>query len=341
MATPPDWVTLRILLAAVERGSVTRAAAECGIAVSAAVKRLQELEADHGTLLLNRTPRGVRATPAGEALARHARMLLDLAARLADDMRAFAAGGRGSVRLHTTASAITGHHLADALAGFATVQPEIRVELQEATSFAILRGLVEGRADLGIITSGGPLPEALTAEAWHEDHLLAVLPAAHRFAGRKMLRFAEVLEEPLIGVLTGSALALLLAEEAARLGRVPRYRFQVEGTDAARRLIAAGHGVGVMPEGAVRLYEAPFGLHGVRLAEPWAQRRLSLVMRAGDGLAGPVRLLRDHLAGFVSPPARGGGATMPGSAHPPPPSSGDRLRRSAAARERRAAPPRR
>lgn len=340
MAAPPDWVTLRIFLAAVEQGSVTRAAARCGIAVSAAVKRLQELEADHSTLLLNRTSRGVRATPAGEALARHARVLLDLAARLADDMRAHAAGGRGSLRLHTTASAITGHRLAEALAGFAKAQPEIRVELREATSFAILRDLVEGRADLGIVTSGGPLPEALAARPWHEDHLLAVLPATHRFAGRKALRFAEVLDEPLIGVLTGSALALLLAEEAARLGRAPRYRFQVEGTDAARHLIAAGHGVGVMPEGAVRPYEVPLGLRGVRLAEPWAQRRLTLVTRAGDGLAGPVHLLLGHLAAF-SPPARGGGATAPGSAHPPPPSSGDRPRRSAAARERRAAPPRR
>ncbi len=42
----PDWVTLRIFLAAMELGSVTRAADRCGIVTSAAAKRVQDLEAD-------------------------------------------------------------------------------------------------------------------------------------------------------------------------------------------------------------------------------------------------------------------------------------------------------
>ena len=73
MAAAPDWVTLRIFLAAVELGSVTRAADRCGIATSAAAKRVQDLEADCGLLLLERGARGVKPTAAGEALARHAR----------------------------------------------------------------------------------------------------------------------------------------------------------------------------------------------------------------------------------------------------------------------------
>ncbi len=81
MTVPPDWVTLRIFLAALELGSVTRAADRCGIATSAAAKRIQDLETDSGVLLLERRSRGVRPTPAGKVLARHARALLDLAAQ--------------------------------------------------------------------------------------------------------------------------------------------------------------------------------------------------------------------------------------------------------------------
>jgi DNA-binding transcriptional LysR family regulator len=44
----PDWTTLRIFLAAIECGSVTRAAEKCGIAVSAAAKRIQDLETELG-----------------------------------------------------------------------------------------------------------------------------------------------------------------------------------------------------------------------------------------------------------------------------------------------------
>lgn len=295
MAAPPDWTTLRIFLAALDLGSVTRAADRCGIATSAAAKRIQDLEADCGVLLLERAARGVRPTPAGEAFARHSRALLDLAARLADDLRAFAAGGLGSVRLHVTASAIAGHRLAEALAEFAAAKPGIQVELREDTSLPILRDLLEGRADLGIVTSSDRVPAELEAHPWHEDHLLAVMAAGHRFAARASIGFGEVLDEPLVGVLESGALSLLLEEQAQRLGRRLRYRFRVASTDAARRLVAAGHGVTVMPDGVARPYEAALGLAGVPLAEPWARRRLWLAARLAEALPAPARLLRDHL----------------------------------------------
>ena len=58
MPAPPDWVTLRIFLAALDLGSVTRAADRCSIAPSAAAKRIQLLEANCGLPLLERGARG-------------------------------------------------------------------------------------------------------------------------------------------------------------------------------------------------------------------------------------------------------------------------------------------
>ena len=59
---PPDWTTLRIFLAASELGSVTKAAGKCGIAVSPATRRIQDLEADLGVRLLDRSVRDVTLT---------------------------------------------------------------------------------------------------------------------------------------------------------------------------------------------------------------------------------------------------------------------------------------
>lgn len=291
----PDWVTLRIFLAALDLGSVTRAADRCGIATSAAAKRIQMLEADYRVALLERGARGVRPTVAGEVFARYARGLLDFAARLGDDMRAYAAGGLGSVRLLATASALGGHDLARVLAAFAVEQPGIQVELREDTSLTILRDLLEGRADLGIVTIAGTVPAGLEAQPWREDRLLVVVPAGHPFASRASVPFAEVLDQPLVGVMEGGALSLLLDEAAQRLGLRPRYRFQVASTDAARSLVAAGHGVTVMPDRIARPYEAALGLRGIPLAERWTRRRLRLVSRAAGLLAPPARLLQDHL----------------------------------------------
>lgn len=295
MAQPPDWVTLRIFLAALNSGSVTRAADRCGIAPSAAAKRVQLLEANARVALLERTARGVRPTAAGEVLARHARNLLDLADRLAEDRRALATGGLGSVRLHATASALAGHDLAGVLAAFAREEPGIQVELCENTSLSILHDLLEGRADLGIVTSSGEVPAGLDALAWREDRLLVLAPAAHPFAHRPSVGFAEVLEQPLVGVLETGALSLLLEGAAEGLGRRLSYRFQVASTDAARNLVAAGHGVTVMPDGVARPFAASLGLRGIPLAEPWARRRLRLVARAAGTLPPAVHRLRDYL----------------------------------------------
>jgi DNA-binding transcriptional LysR family regulator len=297
MLTPPDWITLRIFLAAVEFGSVTRAADHYGIATSAAAKRVQDLETEYGVLLLERSARGVRPTTAGETLARHASILLDLATRLGDDLQAFAAGSLGNVRLHATASAIIGHGIAEVQAAFAASHPRIKVDLREETSTAIVRDLLNGHADVGIITSGVRVAKSLDAFRWREDHLLAVMRADHPLAARASVSFAEVLAEPLVGVLVleGGALALLLEEQAQRLGRRPHYSFRVVSPDAARRLVAGGHGVTIMPDGVAHPYDAALGLRSVPLAERWAQRQLSLVTRPAKTLSAPTRLLLEHL----------------------------------------------
>lgn len=291
----PDWVTLRILLAAAELGSITRAAARCGIATSAAAKRLQALEADCGLPVIERGPRGVRLTEAGELLARHGHAAFGSLARLTDDLRALAAGGLGRVRLQATASCIAGHPLPEALAEFARARPGIQVELGEETSLRILQDLLEGRADLGIVTSEGPLPAGLEGHSWRHDRLLVVLPAGHPLARAAPLRFDAVLDHPMVGAVESGALALLLEEQAQRRNRPLPYRFRVASTDTSRRLVAAGHGLAIMPEGVAWPYEAALGLVCVPLAESWARRRLRLVARPAGLLPAPARLLAAHL----------------------------------------------
>ena len=293
--SPPDWVTLRIFLAAVQLGSITRAAERCGIATSAAAKRVQEFEAAYGVRLLDRGARGVRPTPAGEALVRHARALLDFASRLQDDLHAFAEGGFGSVRLHATASVLAGHGLAQILADFARVHGGIQVELREDKSLPILQELLEGRADLGIVTTAARVPAALEAQFWREDNLVAVVPVDHPLATRRSISYGEILDHPLVAVQEGGALSLLLEEAAQRLGRQAFYRCRVTSLDAAWRLVSAGHGITVAPEGMIRLYEPVFGLRGIPLDEDWARRRLRIVSRPPSALPPPARLLLEHL----------------------------------------------
>jgi DNA-binding transcriptional LysR family regulator len=295
----PDWTTLRIILAAMEAGSVMRAAEHCGIANSAAAKRVQMLEEEYGVSFFERLGRGSRPTAAGEVFARHARALLDTAARLEEDLRALSAGGLGSVRLQATASVLSGEAFTEELARFVSLNGGIKVELREDTSLAILSALAEGQADVGIVTTLGALPVELESHEWRHDRLIVTVPKTHPFVGRETVDFGSALDQPLIGTLEHGALTLLLEEAAGRLGRRLRYRFTVSSGDATRRLVAGGHGIAIMPEEMLQPYAQALGLQGVSLAEPWSKRTLRLVSRPRGMLPVAAQRLVEHFLGAV------------------------------------------
>lgn len=291
----PDWTSLRILIAAMELGSIAKAATRCGIAYSAAAKRIQVLEADAGALLLERQARGVAPTAAGEAYARRARTLMNLADQLNADMRAFAAGGIGTVRLLATASAIGGHDLPESLASFGRAYPGVAVELRELTSLPILQDIFDGRGDVGLITSKVVIPDGLQASVWRRDRLLAVTASDRFLPGRKSARFSEILDCPLVEIMEASAVSMMLADAATRLGRKLTSRFRVSSTDAGRRIAAAGEAIAIMPDGMAGPYADRLGLRCIGIDEKWAARTLRLVSRPVDGLPAAARMLRDAL----------------------------------------------
>ena len=92
-----DPVSLRLFLAALEEGSLARAAARENIVPSAVSKRMIEMEEAFGVPLLARGVKGVQATPAGQGLAGHARLLLQQMDRMHREMAGFATGVRLSL----------------------------------------------------------------------------------------------------------------------------------------------------------------------------------------------------------------------------------------------------
>lgn len=101
-----DLVTLQLFVAIHEEGSLTRAAARESIALSAASKRLNELEAALGSPLFARQARGMSLTPAGETLLHHARRMLFNLEKIGLELGEHLQGVRGYVRMLANLSAI-------------------------------------------------------------------------------------------------------------------------------------------------------------------------------------------------------------------------------------------
>lgn len=288
-----DWRDLELFIAAADSGSIARAAERCRTAPSAASKRLSDLEAALGTPLLERHNRGVRPTAAGQALLLRSRGLLDEARRVEREVRGYGAGLSGHVRLFANISAIV-EYLPAALASFARAWPGIRVDLEEHVSSGVAQAVAEEVADFGIV-SDIARPEGLELTPCWRDQLAVLLPAGHPLAAMAPLRFAAVLDHPLVGLKAGSSLHARLVQAAAEAGRELSLRVQVGSFDAVCAMVAAGLGVAVMPRAAAAPYLASLGLTAVALDEPWAVHQLYLCRRAGAALSPAAERLFVHL----------------------------------------------
>lgn len=296
MRHPPDWVTLRIFLAAYETGNVARAAERCAIAPSAAAKRIQDLELLLDLQLFVRAARGVIPTEAGTEFAAAARETVEMGNRLLRCCERFRTGGEVTVRLDAATSAIAGHDLGGSLAGFDAAERRIRIDLHEETSASIVRNIADGTTELGVTTLRDKLPADMRSEPWRHDSLSAVLPSDHRLAGRQALSFADVVDERLIGIVPNDTLALALAEAAARLGKRLVLGFRVATAEAAIHLVALGHGVSIMPDCLVQpRHRETQAITTIPLHEDWAHRTLYLIGRNRSNMTPAASSLWDHL----------------------------------------------
>ena len=115
----------------------------------------------------------------------------------------------------------------------------MNIDLQEKLNADIARGVLDGRADIGIVA--GPV-DTLGLKAIHfsTDRLVLVTPQAHRFAAHARIAFAETLGEDAVAMQHGSTLQTFLAQVTEKRGKPLKLRIQLSSFDAMCRMIGAG-----------------------------------------------------------------------------------------------------
>jgi DNA-binding transcriptional LysR family regulator len=307
-----DLTDLRLFVTIVRSGSITRGAQGMNLALASASQRVALMEASLGVRLLERVPRGVRATEAGAVLLRHAEELLVRADRMEGELRGFSSGRRGRIRLLSNTAALVGF-LPDGLRTFLAAHPGLDIAVEERPSVEIVRAVTEGAAELGIVSDGVD-PGLLQRYRLQEDRLVLVVAATHpRLASATEIDFAQIMREPFVGLLD-AALETHLAEHAARRGGRLDHRIRLRSIGAIGRMVADGIGVAILPESTLPELDGS-AVRVVRLSDAWAHRRLALCLRELEDLTPLARLLMAHLRAFAEP------RSVPGSAAPATPSS--------------------
>ena len=288
-----DLVSLSLFNLVARTGSISQGAELAMLAVGAASKRITDLEAAFGVSLLERHSRGVKLTPAGEALYRHVQRILGDVDQMSADLSDHAKGLMGVVRLWANTSAIT-QFLPGDLAGFARLQPGIRIELTEADSHEVVLAILDGRADLGIFADRTPAL-GLQTRLYRRDRLVLVVPPGHPLAGREQVAFAEAVDYDFVSLTQATSLAQRLALESGQISKPLRIRIHVRSFDAMCQMVAAGLGIAVLPVAAAQPLVQALGLHKIDLSDGWVDRELLLGARDTAALTRPARHLLDHL----------------------------------------------
>jgi DNA-binding transcriptional LysR family regulator len=288
-----DLTTLRLFVAVMEHGSIAKAAEQEHIVPSAVSKRLSDLEFQLGIPLLTRQHAGVIATPAGEALARHAREVIRTLERIPRELNAIASEDRITLRVWANHAATVGYVLDD-INEFQSRHPQIKIRLEERWSLPTIDAVVEGSADLGVVGYFQPT-DRLQVRSYRQVPLMLVVPFAHPLASRGNIAFAEVIEFDLITLVEGTALHSWAIEAGARLAR--KLRLKPKGTtyESIRRMVQTGHGIAVIPAPNIIPYEGLFGLRAVPFLDSWAVMELHLVFRENTAATPGLVQLIDHL----------------------------------------------
>ena len=306
MATP-TLRQLRTFLAAVEAGSISKAARMLNLTQPAASQQLRELERAVGVRLLDRARGRLMPTAAGDGILGPARR----AQAAAEDVVAAAgrhrAGEVGRVRLGTGATACT-YLLPPVLAAVKRRMPGLEIAIATGNTPEMLERVEAGSLDVAFVTLPVSLSRALIKTSLLSDPLIALLPEAMAPVGPTIAP-SQMTSVPLILYEAGGNTRAVVDGWFRRAGQAARPIMDLGSVEAIKVLVSIGLGASILP--ALALHDAVPGTAARRL-RPAIARDLGLrsAPREGHGPR-PARAGRGTCQGRIgivraprSPPRR-------------------------------------
>ena len=277
-----DVRRLRVLRELAARGTIAATADALGYTAPAVSQQLAALEREAGVALLERNGRRRRLTPAGEELvARTEGILRELEAAEAALERTTTQVA-GVLRCAAFASA---HRalLPRAIAALTARHPDLQVVTRDMEPEESLPALKLGELDLALAQeyafAPNPPDPALERTELLDDPVRVALPAGHSLAAAKRVDLAALDAEPWIAGREGSFCHLVVVHSTRNAGYEPRLAHITNDFDVAYALVAAGAGVGLVPDLAG---PPPPGVVVRPVAGAPPSRRIYAAVRAGS-----------------------------------------------------------
>ncbi len=264
---------LRVLKEVAYRGSFSAAATALSYTQSAVSQQIAALEAETGMKLLERHPRGVTLTAAGQTLVGHAEGILARLEAAEASLAAIAGlrGGRLRVASFPTAGATL---LPVAIAAFRASYPDVELTLAEGEPEEIVPRLRAGELDLALLfefAGETPLSEDMTRTELLEDPMHLALPKEHPLAGRQQIRLGDLEGDAWVQTSRSSPCARHVVRSCHAAGFEPNVAFESDDYQTVQGLVAAGVGVALIPQLALSVVREDIAIRSLSPAPPVRQ----------------------------------------------------------------------
>jgi len=269
---------LRYLVALADERHFGKAAERCFVSQPTLSAQIRKLEQYLGVPLVERQPNRVSLTETGRKVVERARKLLQEADSIVEIARNDRDPLSGPLKLALIPT--VGPYLLPHVAGRLRRElPRLKLMLYEYQTAPLLEKLHAGEVDLGILALPVPADGLETAPLYEEPFTVAV-PASHSLADRDRVRVEDLKGETLLLLEDGHCLRDQALEVCSRIRLQDSQDYRATSLETLRQMVAAGHGVTLLPElassspvGAVR------GLKVKPFVKPAPTRTIGAVWR--------------------------------------------------------------
>ncbi|MFG1925515.1 LysR family transcriptional regulator [Cryptosporangium sp. NPDC048952] len=303
---------LAYFLAVADTGSFTKAAERVRVAQPGVSAQVRQLERELGHPLLDRSGRAVRLTEVGTAVVPYARAALAAvdAARQAVDELTGLLRGRVAIGMITSCGPLG---LPGILADFHSRYPAVEITLTEGGSDELTLAVHTGTLDAAIIGLPSAPPAGLALQLVTDEPLVGAVAADHPLAGRDSVKLADLREQPLISLPSGTGIRSRLEDACAAAGFAPTIAFEASDPFLLADLAARGLGLAILPASVVE--PPPDGVRPIAIVDPALRGQLALAWRA-SGPTNPAAKsflihARESLPGSSDSPPDGTSAPTP------------------------------
>ncbi len=290
---------LKYLVALAEERHFGRAAERCHVSQPTLSAQIRKLEEYLGVSLVERQPKKVSLTETGERIVARARRVLQEADAIVELARTDRDPLAGELKLAFIPT--VGPYLLPKVATrLKRALPKLKLLLYEYQTAQLLEKLRDGDIDMGILALPVPTDGLECRELYEEAFMLAV-PDTHPLAQRERARVEDLRGETLLLLEDGHCLRDQALEVCSRVRVSEDQDYRATSLETLRQMVAAGHGVTLLPQLATI---GPGGTtRGLRVrpfARPSPSRSIGAVWRKSTTRGPAIEAIAEVIRGTMN-----------------------------------------